>query len=127
MEEQTTTMTPMRILIVSSCTGQKTVEDSLALTGEDFARGPEFVREREAALTDKPNPTQDPYRGLQPMRLMRGNQPVADGLSIDLFIVLARYGLVPRALKLAPYECTFTVRGKANRHAWASITNCGNA
>lgn len=102
MEEQITTMTPMRILIVSSCTGQKTVEDALALTGEDFACRPEFVREREAALTDKPNPAQDLYRGQQSIRLMRGIQPVADGLSIDLFIVLASYGLVPRALKLAP-------------------------
>lgn len=40
----------MRILIVTSCTGQKTVGHPRGLTGDDFAQGSAHVQEREVAL-----------------------------------------------------------------------------
>ena len=42
----------MRILMITSCTGQKTLAHPQALTEDDFARGAAHVQEREAALAD---------------------------------------------------------------------------
>jgi len=47
----------MRILVITSCTGQKTVESPRALTCEDFARGGDHVRMRESELGDLLAPT----------------------------------------------------------------------
>lgn len=109
----------MRILIVSSCTGQKTVTDPQSLADADFARGPDHVRRREAALASKMLPAQDLYSGQQHVRLMRGIGAVAGQIQTRLYIVSAGYGLVPGDRKVAPYECTFTGRGRAELRSWA--------
>jgi hypothetical protein len=109
----------MRILVVTSCTGLKTVSDPTGLTCDDFAQSPEHVREREAALAEVLTPARDLYSGQQHIRLMRGVDSVADRIDIDLYIVSAGYGLVPGERKLAPYECTFAGRGRGDLYAWA--------
>ena len=109
----------MRILIVTSCTGQKTVGHPRGLTGDDFAQGSAHVQEREVALADCLTPARDLYRGQQHVRLMRGVKGVAGRLETHLQVVSAGYGLIRGERKIAPYECTFSGRGKADLRAWA--------
>jgi hypothetical protein len=113
----------MRILIITSCTGQKRVDHQNALTGMDFEQGSKHVAEREKELSDYLTPAQAIYSGQQHVRLMRGVESVSDRLDIDLYIVSAGYGLVSGDRKLAPYECTFTGRGKSDLLNWASKLN----
>ena len=42
----------MKILVITSCTGEKAVESRDALTLDDFRNGPAQVRKRERALAD---------------------------------------------------------------------------
>jgi hypothetical protein len=104
----------MRVLIVTSCTGQKSVDHERRLTLDDFAQGPVHVARREQELSDLLTPAQDLYTGQQHVRLMRGLREAAarpeagsDELAVDLWIVSAGYGLVPGDRRLAPYEATF--------------------
>ena len=113
----------MRILIITSCTGQKTVEHENALQCEDFSIGIKHVAKREKELSDYLTPACSLYSGQQHVRLMRGIQAAKSKLNIDLHIISAGYGLVPGDRKLAPYECTFTGRGKADLANWASGLN----
>ena len=110
----------MKILIVTSCTGQKTVQSPGALTCDDFALGAEHVSTQEAALSDLLTPARDLYSGQQHVRLVRGIDAVQGRLDIDLHVVSAGYGLVAADRRLAPYECTFTGRGKADLKRWSS-------
>jgi hypothetical protein len=118
-------MVRRRILVVSSCTGEKSVHDENALTLEDFRRGAAHVREREQQLSAKLTAAEDLYSGMQHARLMRGIQAARrqSCLSVDLHIVSAGYGLVPSSRKVAPYEATFIGMKKADARAWAKELN----
>ena len=109
----------MRILIVTSCTSRKTVTHPQGLTGDDIAQGPDHVQARETALADYLTPARNLYSGQQHVRLMRGIDAVAGRLKTELQVVSAGYGLIPGERKIAPYECTFGGRGKADLRAWA--------
>lgn len=110
----------MKLLIVTSCTGQKTLESPRALTCEDFAQGADHIQMRERELADLLTPAQDLYSGQQHVRLMRGVDALAGKIDIALYVVSAGYGLVPGDRRLAPYECTFTGRSRADLYAWAN-------
>lgn len=120
-----------RILIVTSCTGEKTVHSDRALTLGDFRKGTAHVERREAELSDLLTPAEDLYSGQQHARLMRGisryrERPLsASGIiaHVDLWILSAGYGLVPGGRKLAPYECTFQGMKKAELRSWADEIN----
>lgn len=111
----------MRILVVTSCTGEKTVETPNALTQADFAAGPEHVAQREASLPL--TPAEELYAGLQHIRLMDGIRAVRarpeSGWTVDLHILSAGYGLVPADRPLAPYEVTFTGMKSEDLRDWA--------
>jgi len=62
----------MRIRLISSCTGEKSVSSPDQLTLKDFRRGDAHVRARAAALGDLLAPAEELYTGLQHQRLMRG-------------------------------------------------------
>jgi hypothetical protein len=106
----------MRLLIITSCTGEKAVGHDRALTLEDFRKGVPAVAALEAELSEWCRPAEEMYTGQQHVRLMRGvralhNAPLSDGRSqavIDLFILSAGYGFIPGDRLIAPYECTFT-------------------
>jgi len=112
----------MRILVVTSCTGEKVVSCQDQLTLEDFRQGSEHVDRRERALAPLLTPAEDLYTGLQHQRLMtgvralRGDAPDTD---LDLWVLSAGHGLVPGDRKLAPYEATFATMGKRELRAWA--------
>jgi hypothetical protein len=114
---------PMRVLVLTSCTGEKAVRHEKALTLKDFEQGPAHISARESELSHLLTPAQDLYTGLQHTRLMRGVRALRDQQSpdnlpptVDLWLVSAGYGLVPGDRKLAPYECTFQgMRAQAMR------------
>jgi hypothetical protein len=117
----------VRILIITTCTGEKAVAHKHGLTRDDFRKGAEHVASRENDLAKWLTPAEEMYAGQQHVRLMRGvralrTASLANGTprpAVDLFIVSAGYGLVPGDRRIAPYECTFTgMAGKALR-AWA--------
>ncbi|MDS4019674.1 MAG: tRNA-guanine transglycosylase DpdA [Candidatus Competibacter sp.] len=111
----------MRLLILTSCTGEKAVRDDRGLTLADFRQGPDHVRTREAELADRLMPAESLYTGLQHARLMRGVRAAhaCSTLQPELWILSAGYGLVPGDRKLAPYEATFLGMKKAEAKAWA--------
>ncbi len=116
----------MKILIISSCTGEKAVDHPAALTMEDFRQGPEHIAAREQQLSDVLMPAQDLYTGQQHVRLMRGvrsilgaNPTNGSGPSVELHILSAGYGLVPAYRSLAPYEATFNGMKAKELRSWA--------
>ena len=99
----------MRVLVVTSCTGKKSIAHARHLTREDFARGPEHVASREWELADHLTPAEDLYTGQQHVRLMRGlrhlRQQAPDRhLYSELWIVSAGYGLIPSTQEKALYR-----------------------
>jgi hypothetical protein len=112
----------MRVLVISSCTGEKSVRRTDQLTLDDFRQGPAYAAERERALADLLTPAEALYTGLQHQRLMAGVRELrerAPDIRLDLHILSAGYGLVPGDRRLAPYEATFAGMGKRALRAWA--------
>jgi hypothetical protein len=117
----------MRVLVVTSCTGEKVVTHDDALTLADFEKGAKHVAHRERELATLLTSAEDLYSGLQHVRLMRGVRAFREGnhsspsrSSIDLWIVSAGYGVIPANRKIAPYECTFQNMKKATLRRWAA-------
>jgi hypothetical protein len=115
----------LRLLIITSCTGEKSVTHKRALTLEDFRKGPEHVARRERELQDLLTPAEDLYTGQQHVRLMRGvralqeAQPDGGPVELSLWILSAGYGFVPGSQKLAPYEATFQGMKSKELRNWA--------
>jgi hypothetical protein len=116
----------LRVLVITSCTGEKSVESPKALTLQDFRKGVAHVREREAELADLLRPAEEVYTGQQHLRLMRGvvafraAYPTnGKGPALDLRILSAGYGIVHGSQQLAPYEATFQGMPKAELRKWA--------
>lgn len=125
---------PRRVLVITSCTGEKAVESPKALTLADFQKGAAHVREREAELIDLLRPAEELYTGQQHVRLMRGvtafraaHPTNGKGSVLDLRILSAGYGIVPGSRELAPYEATFQGMGKAELLEWANTLGVSTA
>lgn len=109
----------MKILVITSCTGEKAVQHERQPTLEDFQRGSEHIRSLEQ---DLPKLRADVlYTGLQHQRLMRGVSAARQGrrIEVDLRVLSAGYGLVPADRLLAPYEATFATMRREDLRAWA--------
>jgi len=119
----------MRIRVITSCTGEKSVSSPDQLTLDDFRQGAEHVRTRETAFGDLLTPAEDLYTGLQHQRLMRGVRTAraATGIDVDLRILSAGYGLVSADQNLAPYEATFIGMGRKGADAWAQTLSIPTA
>ena len=115
----------MKLLILTSCTGEKSIQSEKQLTLADFQKGLAYRQARETDLAPLLTPAEDLYTGMQHLRLMRG-VTAARGrpdLIVDLQIVSAGYGLVAGSRLLAPYEATFIGMKRAEARAWASQLN----
>lgn len=111
----------LRIVVITSCTGEKTVAAPDHLQLADFRKGPAHVAGRMKALAASLVPAEALYSGQQHRRLMRGVVALrkAGTASVDLHILSAGYGLVPADRPLAPYEATFQGMGRAELRSWA--------
>src|SRR5262245_22715677 len=115
----------MRILVITSCTGEKAVTSDKALTKDDFAHGTKHLQQRERELKELMRRAEELYTGQQHIRLMRGIQTIREAgthgtpVQLDLWVLSAGYGLVPSDRALAPYECTFQGMKSKQRRAWA--------
>lgn len=113
----------MRILIITSCTGEKRIKDPHGLIAADFRKGPRHVAARERELKKVLTPAEGLYTGEQHVRLMRGIESLKaarPGVTVDLRILSAGYGLVSGERKIAPYEMTFNEMGKRELREWAA-------
>jgi len=101
--------TDLRLLIVTSCTGEKASKPQKQLTLEDFRQGPDHVAQREADVEESLLPAGEMYTGQQHVRLMRGVQTCREtnAAEVDLWVLSAGYGMIPEHRMIAPYECTF--------------------
>jgi hypothetical protein len=99
----------MRIVVVTSCTGEKAASPAYPLTLEEFEEGGARLARRQAELAAYQRPAAALYTGQQHVRLMRGVQTFRDVLAtasvppkLELWILSAGYGLVPEGRLLVP-------------------------
>jgi hypothetical protein len=111
----------MRILVITSCTGEKASSPDNQLTLEDFERGGAHLKGREKELKAFALPAGEIYTGQQHVRLMRGIEAVKGekSLSLDLHVLSAGYGMIPAARVVVPYECTFATMKSKELRQWA--------
>lgn len=111
----------MKILVITSCTGEKAVEHPDQLTLKDFQKGTEHVAKRERQLKDVLMRSGQIYTGEQHVRLMKGVEAArAAGMEIDVWILSAGYGIIPGSQVIAPYEATFATMGTKELRTWAA-------
>jgi hypothetical protein len=109
----------MKILVLTSCTGEKTRTADKPLTVADFSLGAQYVRFREAQLRPLV-PAAQLYAGQHHLRLMKGVTFARElGLEVDLHIVSAGYGLINEHRPIAPYDITFSGMPKPQLREWA--------
>lgn len=112
----------MKVLIITSCTGEKLLDHPDKLTPADFQQEKEHIHKRELSLSQFLTPAEKMYTGQQHVRLMRGIETLRGGFSghtVDLWVLSAGYGLIPGDRPIAPYECTFIGMGKSKLKSWA--------
>ena len=74
----------MRIVIITSCTGEKVVDSDRQLNAEDFQKGKAHVAKREKELKDLLWTAGEIYSGDQHVKLMAGvDQARQSGHEID--------------------------------------------
>jgi hypothetical protein len=114
---------PMRVVVLSSCTGLKTRDP--VLFPDDFMRPKQGLRGMINDLESERLPAERLYRGQHHLRLMTGlaEARASSHLQVDLRIVSAGYGLVRGSDKVVPYECTF--QGHATEQRERLVTSAG--
>ena len=115
----------MRLLVFSSCTGEKAVETDQQLVWDDFKSGNAHVAAQEKELGDLCRKAGEMYTGEQHVRLMRGIEALRSkkALQVDLHILSAGYGLIPERQVIAPYEVTFATMKAKEIDAWSKVLN----
>ncbi|MHB9146295.1 MAG: DUF6884 domain-containing protein [Symbiobacteriia bacterium] len=111
----------MKMLVVTSCTGEKAVDPIGKLTIQDF-RDSDTLRRREAELSGFQLPAGQMYTGQQHVQLMRGVNRLRRRFGADsvaLQIISAGYGLIDEDRLVAPYEVTFNAMKPRQAREWA--------
>jgi hypothetical protein len=114
----------LKVLILTSCTGEKAVDHPDQLTLEDFQKGSVHLGRRELGLQSLLRTAGELYTGEQHLRLMRGVgafRSAAGGNcgEIELHVLSAGYGIIPEGRKVAPYEVTFATMKSKQIRDWA--------
>lgn len=115
----------MRILILTSCTGEKAVKHPDQLTLDDFRSGSAHVARREKGIADSCRTAGKIYTGEQHLRLMRGVarfRETGGGKGkneVNLHILSAGYGVIQESRVVAPYETTFATMKTKELRDWA--------
>lgn len=115
----------LKLLVVTSCTGEKKYSPDNQLVQADFENRETFST-REKELAEHMTPAGEIYTGMQHLRLMEGIQELRKKFGqsvVDLYIVSAGYGVIHEDRMVVPYEVTFnTMNGKAITE-WSRFLN----
>jgi hypothetical protein len=112
----------IKILVITSCTGEKKSNPNNKLTINDF-RSIELLKLREKELKDYTLPASDMYTGMQHLRLMEGIKSLRSKFNnniVDLAIVSAGYGLLNENDMIVPYEVTFNEMNNNELIEWSN-------
>lgn len=114
----------MRVMIITSCTGEKKYKPVNQLSLNDFRQGPIYVESRQEELKKYMTRAGELYTGDQHVRLMRGVEEArSKGVEVTLRILSAGYGLIPEDRLIAPYESTFATMKSRELKEWAHRLN----
>lgn len=106
-----------RILVVTSCTGEKKQKPVNQLLLDDF-KDLETLKKRESEL--EKFTAGELYTGSQHEALMKGVRLYRNaGAKIDVNILSAGYGLIPEEKEIVPYEVTFNNMDSTFIRRWA--------
>lgn len=110
----------MKILIITSCTGEKVHTPDNQLTQAEFEllHDKEVFQQKEATLSQFLVKAEDMYTGQQHVRLMGGIRQFGPD-NVDLWIVSAGYGVIPGNQQIVPYECTFATMKVKELKSWS--------
>ncbi|PSB58392.1 tRNA-guanine transglycosylase DpdA [Chamaesiphon polymorphus] len=114
-----------RILVVTSCTGEKRFKPENQLQLDDF-KNSELLQSRSAQLAEYLCPAGQMYTGAQHLRLMEGISILRQARgaeAVDLIILSAAYGLIGEEEKIVPYEVTFNTMTSEEIDRWAMTLN----
>ena len=110
-----------RILVVTSCTGEKNFKPDEQLGFKDFENKTQLAIE-EKRISQYMCSASEMYTGMQHLRLMEGINLFRKSLgkkSIDVNILSAGYGLIAENRAIAPYEVTFNNMKGHEVDAWS--------
>jgi hypothetical protein len=108
-----------RILVITSCTGEKLYKPDNQLVFEDFQHS-DILKQREKELSDYKTSASEMYTGSQHLALMNGIKEYrSKGGGIDLCIISAGYGLLSEETLIVPYEVTFNTMDSFAIKRWA--------
>lgn len=113
----------LKLLVVTSCTGEKKYHPDNQLVQGDF-ENKEKIPFREKELVDYMTPAGEMYTGMQHLRLMEGIQLLRNQYGrdvVDLSIVSAGYGVVHDEHLVAPYEVTFNTMNSREIAEWSDF------
>ncbi|MBQ4899865.1 queuine/other tRNA-ribosyltransferase [Paenibacillus sp. Marseille-P2973] len=112
-----------RILVVTSCTGEKRHKPENQLVLEDF-KDLATLKHREEELKEYRCTAGKMYTGSQHLALMEGIQQYRkSGGEITLNILSAGYGLLSEDDEIAPYEVTFNTMDSQTIKRWSAHQN----
>jgi hypothetical protein len=100
----------MRVLILTSCTGEKAAKTAAPLTADDL-EDPGRLAAGEARLDVLMRPAGEMYTGAQHVAAMNGVRDMRTQLGVrgvDVTILSAGYGVVDERRLIAPYNVTFS-------------------
>ena len=110
-----------RILVITSCTGEKATVGDPSLQLSDFLDH-ESLKRGEEILRDLMRPAGGMYTGQQHVCAMRGVRLLRATLGADavqVCIVSAGYGVLDEDRLIAPYDVTFSGMARADARRWA--------
>lgn len=108
-----------RVLVVTSCTGEKLHKPENQLILDDF-RDSKRLQKREQELNAYRTPAGKMYTGSQHLALMEGIEYYRqNGGTIDVDIISAGYGLINEKDLIVPYEVTFNKMDSLTIKSWA--------
>jgi hypothetical protein len=117
----------MRIIVITSGTGAKTVQSPNPLAAEDFRRGAAHVASQLRDRAEQLVAAEDLYAGDQHRLLMEGVRrfrrawPGDAPHSLQLHIVSPGYGLVAGDREVAPYDVSFQGMNPGELREWSEL------
>ena len=118
-----------RILILTSCTGEKREKPANQLTQPDFYDA-EQLRDREQELAEYATPALWLYTGSQHLQVVEGVNYLRQALGeekVDLMILSAGYGLIPENRVIVPYEVSFNTMTGQQIDDWSQFLKINTA